>query len=179
MQLVLMWTCQGIITSSARDADFPTPLSSLAEQVYLQGISAGHATHDDAGVVRLYYPDPIASVTAQPQTQDTASGEQLSGSALIIALLKAIYICSTAESVAFSHHVGLDLNQFYTLASDAAGGTKIFRTLGLRLINDIEHGKVAREPEIGSLDAVIRDLQDVSLKFNRRNLRRNPILTFI
>lgn len=53
---------QGIITSQARQHNFPTPLCSTAEQIYLSALLHGYGPKDDSAMVRQYYATPIADV---------------------------------------------------------------------------------------------------------------------
>ncbi|KAF4960756.1 hypothetical protein FSARC_10385 [Fusarium sarcochroum] len=46
----------GIVTSTARTLQVPTPLASTAEQLYIAGAAQGFGSEDDAGLVRLFLP---------------------------------------------------------------------------------------------------------------------------
>jgi 3-hydroxyisobutyrate dehydrogenase len=112
----------------ARLHNFPTPLSSAGEQVYLSGLSRGYGAEDDASMVRMYYPDPISKVDTTSQSADIN---------LIRRLLSSIHICAAAEAIAFAKHLNLDLDQFYGLANDAAGGSTMFREVGAEMIKGL------------------------------------------
>jgi 3-hydroxyisobutyrate dehydrogenase-like beta-hydroxyacid dehydrogenase len=53
---------KGIVTSSARSHEFPLPLSSAAEQLYLSASSHGYGKEDDSGLVRLFTPQSGSAV---------------------------------------------------------------------------------------------------------------------
>ena len=145
----------------ARLHNFPTPLSSSAEQVYLSAVSRGFAGHDDAGIVRMYYPDPISK--ASPTTTTGSSGDDSSPKLhLILQLLAAIHVAAAAESIAYAKHMGIDLAQFFELASDAAGGSAAFRDRGPDMIQGL-NGDVQVWSLSGrsSLDTIVADLSFV------------------
>ncbi|KAH7134055.1 hypothetical protein EDB81DRAFT_870735 [Dactylonectria macrodidyma] len=62
----------GIVVSTARSLQFPVPLASVAEQLYISGSSQGYGREDDAGLVRIFLPgnptgvQTSATRTAQP-----------------------------------------------------------------------------------------------------------------
>lgn len=115
----------GIITSEARRYQFPAPMTSTAEQVYLTALGRGWGADDDASVLRLYTESlgRVGAVTTQASTED----EKLS---LLVGLLEGIHLCSAAETIAFAHHVGLDLDQVLALCVDAAGGSRMLNKVG-------------------------------------------------
>ncbi|KAI8711306.1 hypothetical protein NCS52_01506600 [Fusarium sp. LHS14.1] len=61
----------GIVMSTARTLQFPLPLASTAEQLYISGSGQGYGTEDDAGLVRVFLPKSPDAVKAQAsQTVD-------------------------------------------------------------------------------------------------------------
>lgn len=50
--------------SSARELQFPLPLASAVEQLYISGSSMGYGKDDDAGLVRLFLPSTPDAVMA-------------------------------------------------------------------------------------------------------------------
>ncbi|RSL76857.1 hypothetical protein BHE90_004951 [Fusarium euwallaceae] len=61
----------GIVMSTARTLQFPLPLASTAEQLYISGSGQGYGTEDDAGLVRVFLPESPDAVKAQAsQTVD-------------------------------------------------------------------------------------------------------------
>ncbi|OTB02801.1 hypothetical protein M426DRAFT_322396 [Hypoxylon sp. CI-4A] len=119
----------GIITSEARRSGFPTPMTSTAEQVYFSGVGRGYGPDDDSSLVRLYTEGKgkVGPVKGLAETE----GSKL---ALVVALLKGIYLCSAAETIAFAKRCNLDLDQVYDLCINAAGGSTIFHKVGPELI---------------------------------------------
>ncbi|OJJ50783.1 hypothetical protein ASPZODRAFT_126723 [Penicilliopsis zonata CBS 506.65] len=119
----------GIITASARQHQFPTPLSSTAEQIYLAALSQGFGSRDDSAMVRQYFPDPIQQVSASKSAVETEAALQL-----VLDLMRATNLCAAAEAIAFARFLNVDLDQFYQLVNDAAGASRIFTTQGLEMI---------------------------------------------
>ena len=145
----------GIVTEMARLSKFPTPMSSIAEQVYTAGLARGWGSNDDAGMVRMYYPEPVMKA----RRLDGGATELKRRTQLIVSMLVGIHICAAAESIAFAKHVGIPLEQFYDLAIDAAGGSAMFRECGKDMIRglkgDAEAWKTAVRPK---LDQLIKNL---------------------
>ncbi|KAL5610764.1 hypothetical protein FOBRF1_006881 [Fusarium oxysporum] len=68
----------GIVMSTGRDARFPLPLSSVAEQLYISGSSQGYGLEDDAGLVRLFLQEltnykPLAKPTGEVTPEESLS----------------------------------------------------------------------------------------------------------
>jgi 3-hydroxyisobutyrate dehydrogenase len=108
-------------------------MASTAEQVYFSGLAQGFGAQDDAGMLRIYYPEPMLDVkcTLEP----AAKAAKLK---LVVDMLVGIYVCATAEAIAFAQHVNLPLDQFYELAVDAAGGSHVFREVGAQVIKGLK-----------------------------------------
>ncbi|KAF2691966.1 oxidoreductase-like protein [Lentithecium fluviatile CBS 122367] len=123
----------GIITSTARLHNFPTPLCSIAEQVYLAGLDKGFGPQDDAGLVRLWTNTPVSSIEST-----LSDSEKQSKLDLVTDLLAAIHLVSAVESITFAKHVGLPLPQLYELAVEAAGGSAMFKEFGAKIIPVLE-----------------------------------------
>lgn len=141
----------GIVTEMARLNEFPTPMSSIAEQVYTVGLARGWGPNDDAGMVRMYYPEPVTKV----ETLKERDEEVKRRTNLIVRMLEGIHVCAAAESIAFAKHVGIPLEQFYELAVDAAGGSTMFRECGKDMIRglngDAEVWKTTARSNLGQL----------------------------
>jgi len=126
--LTIMLKDLGIITSTGRISQFPTPMAAIAEQLFLSGVSLGWAADDDSSMVRLYYPESLSSVsttTTSPSKLSIQEREQL-----VLDLLSAVHLVTAAEALAFTHHLGLDVQQYFDLCADAAGASWSFRALG-------------------------------------------------
>ncbi|KAF9638764.1 putative 3-hydroxyisobutyrate dehydrogenase protein [Lasiodiplodia theobromae] len=131
----------GIITSIARLVNFPTPLSSAAEQVYLIGLNEGRGSLDDAAMVRTYFPDPVSTV--KPESNGASSPSNSEKLDLVFKLLRGVLLLAAAEAISFAHYLKLDLHQFYDLASGAAGASIAFRERGAEMIELLTGKKVA------------------------------------
>lgn len=120
----------GIITSEARRYKFPTPMTSVAEQVFFAGLERGWGADDDASMLRLYS-EGADRLGGTVKGLATSEDEKLR---LVVSLLKGIHLCSAAETLAFGSHVGLDLDQLFELCINAAGGSAILRKFGPEMI---------------------------------------------
>ncbi|KAJ4313627.1 hypothetical protein N0V94_006850 [Neodidymelliopsis sp. IMI 364377] len=122
-----------IITLMARQLGYPTPLCSIAEQVYFSAVDRGWGANDDAGIVRLWTSDPVSSI------QNSLSAEEKQQKlALVKDLLTGIHLCAAAEALSLAKHVGIPLAQIYELAKDAAGGSKQFEDFGPKILPILE-----------------------------------------
>ncbi|EJT97678.1 hypothetical protein DACRYDRAFT_97085 [Dacryopinax primogenitus] len=119
----------GIITSTGRLTQFPTPLSSVTEQLFLSGVSLGWGPDDDSSMVRMYFPIPLSSVQSS-----NSSLSEVQRTQLVLDLLSSIHLCGAAEALAFTSHLKLDMQQYFTLCADAAGASWSFRTHGPEMI---------------------------------------------
>ncbi|KAI1340189.1 NAD binding domain of 6-phosphogluconate dehydrogenase-domain-containing protein [Xylariaceae sp. FL0016] len=149
-----------IITSEAMRFGFPTPMTSTAEQVYFQGLGRGHGPDDDSGLIRLYTEGKgkVGPVQGSATTDDTKLE-------LVIGLLKGIYLCSAAESLSFATKCGLELDQVYELCINAAGGSKIFETVGPEIMKLCRGEKPS--PDSENLREVAQHLQDAVAEAQR------------
>ncbi|KAI2615719.1 NAD binding domain of 6-phosphogluconate dehydrogenase-domain-containing protein [Hypomontagnella submonticulosa] len=144
----------GIITSEARRSGFPTPMTSTAEQVYFSGLGRGYGPDDDSSLIRLYTEGkgkigPVKGL----------AGDDESKLALVKALLRGIYLCSAAETIAFASKCNLDLDQVFELCINAAGGSTIFETVGPEIIK-LARGEQIAKGESESFKETIQQLQD-------------------
>ncbi|KAF2477238.1 uncharacterized protein BDR25DRAFT_371264 [Lindgomyces ingoldianus] len=139
----------GIITSMARLVNFPAPLCTIAEQVYLSGVDRGWGPNDDAGMVRLWTSDPVSSI--QSTLSATEKEKKLD---LVVNLLRTVHLCAAAESIAFAKHVGLPLPQLYELAVDAAGGSTMFKDFGAKMIPILEGEDSGKERIVSFLESI-------------------------
>ena len=144
-----------IITAEARRAGFPALLTAAAETVYFAAVGRGFAADDDSGVLRMY---------TEGQGQQAqgggggGGGDALSDDeklALVVDLLRGIHLCAAAESLAFAHRVGLDLDQVLDLCINAAGGSKMLETHGPGIVQAFKEGRaVSGWPAQGDDDLV-------------------------
>ncbi|KAI1632138.1 6-phosphogluconate dehydrogenase [Biscogniauxia mediterranea] len=120
----------GIVTSEARRRGFATPMTSTAEQVYFSGLGRGWGADDDSSMIRLYT-EGQGKVGPITGSETESEEEKLKH---VLALLKGIYLCAAAETIAFAKRCELDLDQVYELCVSAAGGSTIFKNVGPEMI---------------------------------------------
>jgi 3-hydroxyisobutyrate dehydrogenase len=125
----------------SRSANFPSKLCSTAEQVYFSALDRGWGANDDAGLVRLWTPEPVSSITS---TSDKDAALEL-----VIDLLTGIHLVSAAEAISLAQHVGIPLPQLYELACDAAGGSTMFKEAGGKMIEILEKKDEGRGSVLG------------------------------
>lgn len=147
---------QGIITTSARENQFPTPLCSTAEQVYLSALLQGYGAVDDSSMVRQYFGEPITKVSTQPGKDEEASKNLQ----FVLDLMEVTNLVAAAEAIALARYLNVDLKQFYTLVSDAAGASRQFMTKGLEIIE----GRIGDAAGSETLDAVTSRLEQAVQK---------------
>ncbi|KAJ5587582.1 uncharacterized protein N7459_003347 [Penicillium hispanicum] len=145
----------GIITTSARQSQFPTPLCSTAEQVYLSALLQGYGPVDDSAMVRQYYAEPITKVSSTKSAEETAEAQQL-----VLDMMEVTNLVAAAEAIAFARYLNVDLQQFFTLVSDAAGASKQFMTKGLEMIE----GRIGQTDGPETLNAAIARLEKAAQK---------------
>ncbi|EHK96582.1 putative Uncharacterized oxidoreductase ygbJ [Glarea lozoyensis 74030] len=71
----------GIVTSSARALEFPLPIASSAEQLFISASKQGYGRDDDSSVVRLYIPTSPAAVSENARPADKLSSSSKSWTA--------------------------------------------------------------------------------------------------
>ena len=140
-----------IITAEARRAAFPALLTGAAENVYFAAMGRGFAADDDSGVLRLYT-EGLGPAGAAPSGDDDDDDKI----ALVVDLLRGIHLCAAAESLAFAHRVGLDLDQVLDLCINAAGGSRMLEAHGPAIVRAFKEGGAARAwpPTSGEDDLV-------------------------
>ncbi|KAI1306141.1 NAD binding domain of 6-phosphogluconate dehydrogenase-domain-containing protein [Xylaria venustula] len=154
----------GIITSEALRVGYSTPMTGTAEQVYLSGLGRGYGADDDSSLIRLYT-EGLKGAVQQLTEEDKA--KKL---ALVQGLLRGIYLCGTAESLAFARRCKLDLDQVYELCINAAGGSKVLETVGPEIIDLLRGEKTSVKAENETLQDVARRLQDAVAEAQRLKL---------
>ncbi|KAH7030661.1 NAD binding domain of 6-phosphogluconate dehydrogenase-domain-containing protein [Microdochium trichocladiopsis] len=152
----------GIITSEAVRHGFATPMTSTSEQVYYDALGRGWGALDDGVLIQLYDAGqgkvgPLVASTAATTDEDKLK--------LVQALLRGIYLCSAAETLAYGSFLGMDLDQIYELCANAAGGSAVFRDIGPAMIEILKGGKPS-EDSIG-LRVVAAELQTAVLEAQR------------
>lgn len=97
-------------------------------------------------MVRQYYKEPITKVSSTQSAEESAAALQL-----VLDVMEVTNLVAAAEAIGFASHLNVDLKQFFTLVSDAAGASRQFMTKGLEIIE----GKVGKNSETIS-DAITR-----------------------
>ncbi|KAI0857076.1 NAD binding domain of 6-phosphogluconate dehydrogenase-domain-containing protein [Xylaria cubensis] len=151
----------GIITSEALRVGFPTPMTGTAEQVYFSSLGRGYGADDDSSLIRLYTEG--AKDLVSPLTEEDKAKKL----ALVKGLLRGIYLCGTAESLVFAKRCQLDLDQVYDLCINAAGGSKVFETVGPEIISLLRGEQMVAEVNGESLQNVARQLQEAVAEAQR------------
>ncbi|GAP83232.1 putative 3-hydroxyisobutyrate dehydrogenase protein [Rosellinia necatrix] len=147
-----------IITSEALRVGFSTPMAGTAEQVYFSSLGRGYGADDDSSLIRLYTEGLTGPVS--PLTEE----DKLKKLALVKGLLRGIYLCGTAESLAFAKQCELDLDQVYDLCINAAGGSKVLEIVGPEVINLLRGEQISTRAESESLQDVARGLQEAVIE---------------
>lgn len=116
-------------------------------------------------MVRQYYPEPIAQVSTNKSGEDNAAALQL-----VRELMLGINLCATAEAVAFARYLGADMDQFYNLVSDAAGGSRVFNTEGREMIEGrIGAGGRTVDQAVEVLEGVVQRARDLNCPLHLGN----------
>jgi 3-hydroxyisobutyrate dehydrogenase len=146
----------GIITAESRRADFPTPMTTTAEQVYLSGLARGYGADDDSSMIRLYTEVQDKTKTQTSQTTVHSEPDRL---ALVVSVLEGVHLCAAAECIALADHVGLDLTQVLDLCGHAAGGSSVLDTFGPELASYVHRRSHRQGYTSGSLAGLAERLQ--------------------
>ncbi|KAL4966199.1 NAD binding domain of 6-phosphogluconate dehydrogenase-domain-containing protein [Aspergillus stella-maris] len=162
----------GIITTTARQQNFPTPLCSTAEQIYISGLVHGWGPKDDSAMVRQYYAKSLSEIS--PTADADAATE------LVLQLMRGVNLVAAAEAVAFARHLNVDLAQFHGLVTQAAGASKIFIEQGLEMIE----GHIGDKAPAGSptvdqvaakLEAAVQKARDLHCPLHLGNAALNVL----
>ena len=146
--------------------DFPAPLCSIAEQLYITGLNKDYGSNDDAGLVRLWTTEPVSSIQSSFSEEEKKAKLELVSNLLI-----GIHLVAAAEGVSFAKHLGVPLAQYYELCIDAAGGSVQFKEQGAKMIEILE-GKqqvVSLQSYRDGLKAVIAEARDKKIPLHLGN----------
>ena len=135
----------------SRSMLFPTALCSISEQVYFSALDRGWGADDDAGLIRIWTSEPVASIQKPITSEERDTRLQL-----VINLLTGIHLVSTAESISLAKRVGISLPQLYELARDAAGGSAMFQDAGARMIAILDRKEDGGGQVLGSYVELLR-----------------------
>lgn len=100
----------------------------------MSALLQGYGPVDDSSMVRQYFAEPILKVSST-QSEETAEALQL-----VLDLMEVTNLVAAAEAISFARYLKVDLKQFYTLVSDAAGASRQFMTKGLEMIEGLGQG---------------------------------------
>ncbi|CAI7611136.1 unnamed protein product [Penicillium glandicola] len=158
----------GIITTSARQSQFPTPLCSTAEQVYLSALLQGYGPVDDSSMIRQYFAEPITEVSSTKSDEETAEALQL-----VLDLMEVTNLVAAAEAISFARYLNVDLKMFYTLVADAAGASRQFMTKGLEIIEGLGQGADGSSESVDAatsrLEKAVQKARDLHCPLNLGN----------
>lgn len=114
----------------------------------------GYGPKDDSSLVRMYTPDSLVSVKCTLSPEETARRLKM-----VTSLMQYTNIVAAAEAVAFARYLHVDMKQFFDLVINAAGGSKMFNTLGVIMGQGITTGEAPK----GTLriDDVVKDLSAI------------------
>ena len=122
----------GIITSTAREHEFPLPMVGTAEQLYLSAITKGWGAQDDCVVVRLYLPDSTSGLVMERAGMAASNETEDGGGAAVISvsdiqdLMIGVHLATMSEAMAFCERLGIDADLMYDIVSNAAGASKVY-----------------------------------------------------
>lgn len=88
--------------STARTLQFPAPLASVAEQLYISGAAQGFGTDDDAGLVRVFLPGSPNAVKEQAGQLNTQEKLTPSSTPLEISKIGMIGLGAMGQGMAGS-----------------------------------------------------------------------------
>jgi len=123
-------------------------------------------------MVRQYYSEPVAKVTNTKSTEENAEALQL-----VLDVMQLTNLVAAAEAISFAKYLEVDLKQFFTLVSDAAGSSKQFMTKGLEMIE----GRIGQNSEtvsdgISRLEKAVQKARDLHCPLNLANAAMSVLL---
>lgn len=102
-------------------------------------------------MVRQYFGEPIMSVSAKSE----AGALQL-----VLDLMEVTNLVAAAEAIAFARYLNVDLKQFFTLVSDAAGASRQFMTKGLEMMEG-QSGAETLDAATARLEKAVQKARDL------------------
>ncbi|KAJ5107320.1 hypothetical protein N7456_003995 [Penicillium angulare] len=163
----------GIITTSGRQNQFPTPLCTTAEQVYLSALLQGYGPVDDASMVRQYYSEAVMKVKNTKSAEETAEAQKL-----VLDMMEVTNLVAAAEAIAFARYLHVDLKQFHELVTDAAGASRQFITKGLEMIEGTfgqGSGSETIDDAISRLEKAVQKARDLHCPLHLGNAAINTL----
>lgn len=98
-------------------------------------------------------------VSNTKSADETASAQQL-----VLDMMQVTNLVAAAEAIAFARYLKVDLKQFFTLVSDAAGSSRQFMTKGLEMIEGRIGGNAGSETideAIARLEKAVQKARDL------------------
>lgn len=119
-------------------------------------------------MVRQYFAKPITKVSSAESVEETAEDLQL-----VLDLMEVTNLVAAAEAIAFARYLNVDLKQFYTLVSDAAGSSRQFMTKGLEIIEGLRQGANTGSESVDAasvrLEKAVQKARDLHCPLNLGN----------
>ena len=106
--------------STARAVQFPLPIASTVEQLYVLASSQGYGREDDAAVIKALYPNRPEGQTVKAGLDDSSAIDS------VVNQLCAIHIAVGAEAIAFAGKLNLDKRLVFDILSSAAASSRMF-----------------------------------------------------
>jgi 3-hydroxyisobutyrate dehydrogenase len=124
-----------IVVRTASELSVPVPLVATAEQVYQTAVNIGWAGMDDSALWRLYLREqPDDAVFRQSMSPSIARDDTVHIQDLVD-IMVGVHLAATAEFTLFTRAVGLDMEQMYSIVSQAAGWNVQFERFALEMGN--------------------------------------------
>lgn len=124
-------------------------------------------------MVRQYFSEPVTKVSCNKSPEETAAALQL-----VLDMMQVTNLVGAAEAIAFAKYLKVDLKQFFTLVSDAAGASRAFMTLGLEIIEGRIGEYAASETVSGAsarLEKAVQTARDLHCPLHLGNAAMNVL----
>jgi 3-hydroxyisobutyrate dehydrogenase len=114
-------------------------------------------------MVRQYFAHPIVQV--RQTTSDESAALQL-----VRELMLGINLCAAAEAVSFARFLKVDLAQFYTLVSNAAGASRVFIGEGRDMVEGrTGAGRRTVDQAVDAMEGVAQKARDLECPLHLGN----------
>jgi 3-hydroxyisobutyrate dehydrogenase len=109
----------------------------------------------------MYTSDSLVSVKCTLSPEETARRLKM-----VTTLMQYTNIVAAAEAVAFAKYLNVDMKQFFHLVINAAGGSRMFNTLGVTMGQGITTGEAPQgtlriDNIINDLSAIVQEARDL------------------